>query len=88
MRNDTKLAKIRDAMRDERWDDALRLATRFQRLGEHDDQIRRAAEAVLRPDFYEQIGRDVDVIRHEGIEALKERFSASWEQVQSERDDT
>jgi hypothetical protein len=86
MRDDTKLAKIRQAMSEDRWDDALRLAARFQRLGEHDEPIRRGAEAVIRPDFYRQIGQDPELLKLKGIEALKGRFSSSWKAVHTDRD--
>lgn len=85
MRNDTELELIRKAMGDEDWDTALRLAGRFRRLGEHAAAIKRAAEALTNPSFYKELGFDLDKIRAEGIEALKERFSKSWEEVRARR---
>jgi len=82
MRDDTKLARIRDAMRVGDWDTALKVAARFQRLGSQDEAIRRGANAVTNPSFYIQIGRDVDSLKAEGIEALKQRFAKSWSSVQ------
>jgi hypothetical protein len=82
MREDTKLAKIRSAMRDGEWDVALRLASRFQRLGEHAEAIRRAADAVVNPQFYRQLGYDLEDVKSKGIAALKVRFSKSWEEAQ------
>jgi hypothetical protein len=79
MKSDTKLAKVRSAMRDGDWDTAFRLAARFQRLGVHAEAIRRAADAAGKPAFYRQIGYDLDEVRAAGIAALKERFSKSWE---------
>lgn len=66
------------------WPRALKLAAKFQRLGEHAKPIRRAAEASLRPDFYTELGWDLDAIQRDGIVALKERFSTSWEKVQAD----
>jgi hypothetical protein len=66
------------AMAADDWDTALRLAARFQRLGDHKVAIKRAADAVLRPDFYRQLGYDIGAVHSEGIAALKDRFSQSW----------
>ena len=87
MREDTKLAKIREAMRDERWDDALRLAARFQRLGEHAAAIKRATNAIANPALYEELGYDLARVRADGIAALKERYSKSWESAQDQQAD-
>jgi hypothetical protein len=83
MREDTKLAQIRSAMAADDWDTALRLAARFQRLGDQAVAIRRAADIRLRPNFYRQLGYDVDQVRADGIAALKERFSKSWKQAKA-----
>ena len=84
MRDDTKLAQIRQAMSDGDWETALKLASRFQRLGEHVEVITRAANALDNPAFYEEIGYDLGQIREQGIEALKSRYSKSWEGVQDD----
>jgi hypothetical protein len=85
MREDTKLSQIRKAMAADDWETAFRLAARFQRLGEHAVAIRRAADASLRADFYRQLGYDVDQVRAEGIAALKQRFSKSWQRTKAEK---
>lgn len=82
MRDDTKLAKVRKAMRDGDWDTALRLAARFQRLGEHAKAIQLAADAIAHPSIYQQIELDLEQLKVDGIAALKERFSKSWEEAQ------
>ena len=66
MRTDTKLARIRKAMLLGNWDTALKVAARFQRLGDQDEAIRRGANAVTNPSFYRQIGQDVDGLKAEG----------------------
>jgi hypothetical protein len=81
MRGDTKLARVREAMRASDWDTALKLASKFQRLGEHEAVIKRAANAVNNPSFYRQIGQDVEQLKKEGIAALITRFSKSWDSV-------
>jgi len=83
MRTDTKLAEIRAAMAADDWDKALQIAARFQRLGPQKVAIKRAADVLIRPDFYRQLGYDVDAVRTEGIAALKERFSKSWDESRS-----
>lgn len=84
MREDTKLARIRKAMREENWDKALRLAARFRRLGEHAEAIARAANAMNNPTLYQELGYDLAKIRADGIAALKARYSKSWEDVQQD----
>jgi hypothetical protein len=87
MREGTKLAQIRGAMAANDWDLALRLAARFQRLGDQAVAIRRAADILLRPNFYRQLGYDPEQVRAEGIAALKERFSKSWKQAKMPKAD-
>jgi hypothetical protein len=87
MREDTKLARIRGAMAADDWDTALRLAARFQRLGGQAVAIRRAADVVLRPNFYRQLGYDPEQVHADGIAALKERFSKSWKRAKAPKAD-
>lgn len=84
--DDTKLAKIRNAMKVDDWDLALKIAASFNRLGEHKTQIKRAAESISNPDIYIQMGFNLEDLRSEGILALKERFSKSWEIVNKRKD--
>ena len=81
-RSDTKLASIREAMAADDWEEALRIAARFQRLGEHGAAIRTARDALNNRRFYEQLGKDVDQLVEAGIVALKARYDKSWESVQ------
>lgn len=78
---DTKLASIRAAMAVGDWEEALRIAGRFQRLGEHSDAIRTARDALNNRRFYEQLGKDVDELVEAGVAALKARYDKSWESV-------
>lgn len=70
----TKLDKLKAAAAAGRWDDALSIAARFPRLGEHAAAIKRAHEAMHSPGFYWQIGRDPDKLIQIGIDALKARY--------------
>jgi hypothetical protein len=81
MRDDTKLARIRQAMQVGDWDAAIKLAARFQRLGPQDEAIKRAANAINNPSFYIQLGQDPERLKQAGIAALKERFDKSWQSV-------
>ena len=71
----TKLSALVALMRAGEWAKALAFAARFSRLGEHDLAIRRAHEAVVRPDFQRQLGRDPAVLVAAGVEALKARYA-------------
>lgn len=87
MREDTKLARIRQAMRDGKWDVALKLAARFHRLDREAEAIQRAAQAILYPRMYEQLGYDLSKVKADGIKALKKRYSSSWNAVKDHASD-
>lgn len=70
----TKLARVRGLMALGDWREATLLAAKFSQLGAQKTAIHSAREAYLRPEFQRQIGRDVEVLKEAGKEALKERF--------------
>jgi hypothetical protein len=78
MKEDSKLATVRDAMQRGDWDAAILMVSRFQRLGPQGKAIRRGREAINNPEFYRQLGHDLQAIRAQAIAALKERYSRSW----------
>lgn len=80
----TKLAKVREAMAKGDWHRAIRLAARFRSLGRQAEPIHRAKDALNNPEMYRQLARDVDTIVAEGIAALKERFSISWDSLKND----
>lgn len=82
----SKLAKVREAMANEDWELAIRLAAKFPSLGEHEAAIHRAKDAASNAHLYAQLGYDLAAIRQQGIEALKERFSRSWDAVERGRE--
>lgn len=53
---------------------AIRIAAKFQDLGEHKEAITRAWQAIQDPDFYRAIGKDPDALIAAGYAALKERY--------------
>ena len=61
-------------MLEEKWNDALSLAAKFPELGKHTKVIRTAHDANFNPRFYMQLGKNPEVLRQEGIDALKERY--------------
>lgn len=84
LRSESKLAPVREAMARGDWDTAIRLAAKFPTLGVHSAAIRRASDALNNPSFYEQLGCNIDTLRHDAIESLKERFSKSWDAAQAQ----
>ena len=70
----SSLEVVREAMAAGDWHRALRVASRMSSLGAEKDAIRRAWEALQRPDFQRSIGRDPDVAVEEGKAALRRRF--------------
>lgn len=72
----TKLSILRGLMERGAWGDALRLAAKFPRLpADHEIAIRRGAEALKRPDFYRQVGKDPDRLIEDGVLALTATFA-------------
>ena len=53
----------------------MRIASRFPRLGSDRAVILAPWEAVARPDFQRQLGREPEALIEAGIAALKSRFS-------------
>lgn len=70
----TKLSRLKDAMRAEDWRTALRIAAYFPDLGEHKEAITRAWNALNRPSFYRQLGRDPEALVEDGKRALVARY--------------
>lgn len=69
-----KVAKIRALVANENWCSAFALAASFPRLGAEADAIRGGHEAMCRPDFQRQIGRDPAAQVAAGVAALKRRY--------------
>ena len=70
----TKISQLRAAAAREDWREALRLAAGFQRLGTERGAILAAWEAMQRPAFQRQLGRDPEQLITAGIAALKARY--------------
>ena len=70
----TKLSQLLDLIAAHDWNAAIRLAAKFPRLGPHRDDILRAKDALLQPDFYHQIGRDPAALIDAGKRAILSRF--------------
>jgi len=85
LRNDSKLAVVRDAMAAEDWHKVIRLVARFSDLGEHEQAIRQAKEAIVNPRMYRELGFDTDQLIRAGIEAIKKKYSSSWRSVEKAR---
>ena len=71
---ETKSSQIRQAIAQENWTLALRLASRLPQLGKHSADIKRAHECQSNPSFYRQLGRDLDALFEAGKIALVDRF--------------
>lgn len=74
---DPKLAKVRAAIANNDWDTAIKLGARVTLFGKYAEAIQRGKDAITKPEFYRQLGRDPDKLRQEAIAALKERIEAS-----------
>lgn len=72
-----KIDILRSLMNEQKWNEALKLAARFPRLGVERDVIKRAAECITHAAFYAQIGVDTDKAIKDGIDALKHRYSSA-----------
>lgn len=72
---ETKLSKLVACAAANDWQGALRIAARFQDLGDERTAIKRAHEVHANPDFYRQLGNDPEALIAAGIAALKRRYS-------------
>lgn len=71
-----KLDAVVAAMRRGDWPQAIKLAAKFQDLGAEKAAILKAREALLRPGFQKQLGRDPAQLIAEGKAALQRRYGA------------
>ena len=71
---ETKLSKVKADMAAGRWGDAILRAAKFGVLGEEKAAILKAREALLRPRFQRQLGRDPDALIQGGCAALVRRY--------------
>lgn len=69
-----KLDAVLNAMHSEQWELAIKLAAKFPRLGTHSKAIKQANEAILRPAFQRQLGRDPTQLIAAGKAAIVERY--------------
>lgn len=67
----TKTARVRQALKEGRDIDALRIAKSFRALGAHKVAIQRGWDAHQNPGFHKQIGRDPTVLTQAAVDALK-----------------
>jgi hypothetical protein len=70
----SKLARLKAAFAAGHPLDALRIAAKFPRLGEHAGPITRAWAAHTNPEFYRQIGQDPALLIAAGIDALRDKY--------------
>ncbi len=71
---ETKLSQVLAAMDADDWTRAFSIASKFGRLGDQKPEIMRAQSALLKPDFYRQLGRDPATIIEAGKIAMRARF--------------
>ena len=55
--------------------EAIKIAAGFPHLGEQRDRIQTAWSALRNPDFYREIGVDVDAAVASAVSAIRERWS-------------
>jgi len=71
---ETKLSQLKDMTRRGEWGRAIKFAAKFPRLGKHRAPILDAKEALLRPAFLLQIGKDPAALIISGKSALVEKY--------------
>lgn len=74
MEPESKLSKLKTAFASGDMVSALRIASKFQHLGEQRDAITRAWAAHQSPDFYREINQDPEALFAAGVEALRVRY--------------
>jgi hypothetical protein len=73
----TKISVLRGLIDAGRLDEAVKFAGKFPRLGDEKVVITRAREALIRPEFFRALGRDVDAIVAAGRVAVVRKYSIS-----------
>lgn len=58
----------------EDWVSAIKFASKFPDLGNEKKAITQANEALLRPENYRQIGKDINILIEDGKKALLRRY--------------
>ena len=56
------------------WNEAIKIAAKFPRLGKEKKDITRAWEAIIRPSFMVQLKQDPEHLIRIGIAALKSKY--------------
>ena len=70
----TKTEKLRQALREGREIDALRIAKSFRALGPFKTVIQRGWDAYQNPKFHQSIGRDPEALLADAISAVRELY--------------
>lgn len=70
----TKIQQLRDMADAEDWRGAISLAASFPRKGKAAKAIMQAHEAIKRPGFQRQLGRDPDELIARGVASLKSQW--------------
>lgn len=69
-----KIDKLHALMDAGDWPAAIKFASRFPRLGEHEKAIRQASSAMLSPGMYRGMGRDPAELISAGKQAIIDRY--------------
>ncbi len=69
-----KIDVLRELAAAGKWEDAIKLAGTFPRLGEEEKAIKQAREAFLRPAFQIQLGRDPKMLITTGVTVLRAKY--------------
>ena len=70
----TKLSQLMAMIETGDWLAAIKFAAKFPVLGKERDDILRAKDAILNPDFYRQIKKDPDSLIEAGKAALVRKY--------------
>lgn len=70
-----KIDTLRRMMESGEWNDAIKFAAKFPRLGNERDDILLARDCINNPRFYVQLGKDIDVCIEAGKAALIKKYN-------------
>jgi hypothetical protein len=70
----TKLSQVVLAVHAGDWALAFRIAAKFPQLGPEKAAIVRAHEVLVHPEFYREMGKDIDAIIMEGKAAIYAKY--------------
>jgi len=70
----TKLETLKEAFNKKDFKKAISIASKFPRLGKEKDVIKTAQDCITNPNFYAQMGYNIEKSIQSGIDAISKKY--------------